>query len=607
MEGASFDSTKTPLEDLLRAVASGSMQLPDFQRSWVWDDDRIRSLLASVSVSFPIGAIMTLSTGGEAIFKPRLLEGAEGAAVAGAETLLLDGQQRMTSLFQALMADTPVRTRDSRGKVVHRHYYIDIKSALNPDSDRDEWIISVPEDKIIKSLRTIDLDLSTPGNEHQEGMFPANRVFDSKRWAAGFRAHWENELDAVRQFDDFDTKIIERFEKYHLPVIELGRSTPVEAVCLIFEKVNRGGVPLGIFELLTAKLAGRGFQLRENWERQKRDLETRYTVLGDLKSDEFLQVVALLTTIARRENNPGSAIGCRRGKFSAFLSMNTIDLPRWPLPGSLRPPSFCMANTSSVAAMYLTALSWYLSPPFWPTLEMMQRTAKATEMLRRWYWNGVLGETYGGSTETIFARDLPEVSGWIRGGGTPPSTVGEANFQASRLRTLRTRNSAAYKGIYALLMREGCRRLRQRPDAQGSGRLPGADRHPPCLPSSLVPAADPTSVLTTGNSIINKTAISARTNRRIGGRAPSAYCRTLLSEVGSEQAMSDIFESHRIDIAFLQNDDFWGFYRDRARRLLRLIADAMGKDVTMDDNAFAPDAPVDEYDDGPPDYADAAS
>lgn len=52
MIGASFDSTKTPLNDLLARADKGSLQLPDFQRGWVWDDDRIRSLLASVSVSF---------------------------------------------------------------------------------------------------------------------------------------------------------------------------------------------------------------------------------------------------------------------------------------------------------------------------------------------------------------------------------------------------------------------------------------------------------------------------------------------------------------------------------------------------------------------------
>jgi hypothetical protein len=72
--------------------------------------------------------------------------------------------------------------------------------------------------------------------------------------------------------------------------------------------------------------------------------------------------------------------------------------------------------------------------------------------IRRWYWSGVLGELYGGSTETRFARDLEQVVGWVRGGGPEPGTVIEANFHEQRLLTLRTRNSAAYKGVYALLL-----------------------------------------------------------------------------------------------------------------------------------------------------------
>src|ERR1041385_4627188 len=76
MIGASFDSTKTPLQELLAQADSGKLQLPDFQRGWVWDDERICSLVASVSVSFPIGAVMLLETGCEHIrFKPRPLSG----------------------------------------------------------------------------------------------------------------------------------------------------------------------------------------------------------------------------------------------------------------------------------------------------------------------------------------------------------------------------------------------------------------------------------------------------------------------------------------------------------------------------------------------------
>jgi hypothetical protein len=84
MIGASFDSTKTPLQELLVRADSGSLQLPDFQRDWVWDDERIRSLITSVSVSFPIGAVMLLQTGGDHIrFKLRLLAGVPRRTIVG--------------------------------------------------------------------------------------------------------------------------------------------------------------------------------------------------------------------------------------------------------------------------------------------------------------------------------------------------------------------------------------------------------------------------------------------------------------------------------------------------------------------------------------------
>src|SRR5262252_312839 len=73
-----------------------SIQLQDFHRSWVWDEDRIKSLIASISRAFPVGALMTLETGGTVNFKPRPIEGTPPEARAvSPQSLLLDGQQRM--------------------------------------------------------------------------------------------------------------------------------------------------------------------------------------------------------------------------------------------------------------------------------------------------------------------------------------------------------------------------------------------------------------------------------------------------------------------------------------------------------------------------------
>ncbi|EBA04043.1 hypothetical protein RB2150_06068 [Rhodobacterales bacterium HTCC2150] len=98
MEDASFTTKPRPLEELLKHAGSGKIQLPDFQRSWVWDEDRIIDLLVSISRAFPIGAVMSLKTGGEVNFHPRPVQGAPEPTKENPEELLLDGQQRITSI-----------------------------------------------------------------------------------------------------------------------------------------------------------------------------------------------------------------------------------------------------------------------------------------------------------------------------------------------------------------------------------------------------------------------------------------------------------------------------------------------------------------------------
>lgn len=70
-----FDTTKEDLKDILRKAHEGRLQLPDFQRDYVWGDEDVRSLIASIAKGFPVGALLTLESGGEVRFKPRLLAG----------------------------------------------------------------------------------------------------------------------------------------------------------------------------------------------------------------------------------------------------------------------------------------------------------------------------------------------------------------------------------------------------------------------------------------------------------------------------------------------------------------------------------------------------
>src|SRR5438034_9358591 len=113
------------LKDVLDQIGKGDIQLPDFQRGWVWDDVHIGSLIASLSLSYPIGAVMFLEAGGVP-FKPRLFEGVSLQPAPKPKTLVLDGQQRLTSMYLSLRSGLPVKTRTEKGAEVHRVYFLDM-------------------------------------------------------------------------------------------------------------------------------------------------------------------------------------------------------------------------------------------------------------------------------------------------------------------------------------------------------------------------------------------------------------------------------------------------------------------------------------------------
>src|SRR5580704_10151504 len=179
MAGSTFKTNPFALRELLQDCHRGVLQLPDFQRSWVWDEDRIKSLIASVSRAFPVGALMTLNTGGPVNFKPRPVEGApENAGATPPQSLLLDGQQRMTSLFQVTIRGKVVHTETPKKKKVKRWFYLDIRKSMDPTADREEAVIGVPEDRTVRSDfgREVVLDLSTPQREYEKLMYPLSQV-----------------------------------------------------------------------------------------------------------------------------------------------------------------------------------------------------------------------------------------------------------------------------------------------------------------------------------------------------------------------------------------------------------------------------------------------
>ena len=609
MIGASFDSTKTPLQELLARADSGKLQLPDFQRGWVWDDDRIKSLLASVSVSFPIGAVMLLETGGEHIrFKPRPLAGThERLRAVPPETLILDGQQRLTSLYQALMSQTVVETKDTKNKPIHRWYYIDMKQAVEAAVDREDALLSVPEDKRIRSFGgEITLDITTSEREYASDLFPVNRIFGSAEWRQAYSEHWNFDRAKLWLFNDFERDVIKRFEQYQIPVIELKKETPKEAVCLVFERVNTGGVALTVFELLTASFAAENFQLRDDWNAREKEMKEHHPVLRNLQSDDFLQAISLLVTLKRRRNaiNAGTptdkapGISCKR---KDILKLEVDDWKTWAdrvEAGFVRAARFLYGQKIFKARDLPYRTQLVPLAAIFVDLGREGESEGARQKIARYYWCGVLGELYGGAIEGRFARDVPEVVAMVRGENTEPITIQESSFQANRLLTLRTRNSSAYKGLYALLMRDGGRDFRTGEPIEAQTFFDDKLDIHHIFPEKWCKTAGIEAG--TYNSVINKTAISARTNRQIGGKAPSKYLLAVEKAAGVDPArMDEILRSHCIAPPLLRGDQFWEFYAARAESLLQRIEAATAKSITREPELFRAGVVAETYDEGP--------
>lgn len=620
---STFKANAVLLNYLLEDVQAGKIQLPNFQRGWVWDDIRIRDLLISISRGFPIGAVMTLDVGGELQFQSRLIEGVASSGSNGKEQYLLDGQQRLTSLYQALRYERPVKTRNRPGgsRVIERWYYIDIAKSLDPLADRDETIISVPVDRVLRAQfgREVKLDLSSPEREFENHMIPTEKVMDGMAWGFDYANYWQKRGahptgDPFDFFTQFNTNILLNFSNYQVPVINLGKGPPKEAVCTVFEKVNTGGITLSVFELVTASFAADDFSLRDDWEARQARLRSAYGVLQGIRGDQFLQAVTLLATQARRnkaisEERPANetpGIDCRR---SSMLDLKLKEYQEWAdqvEAGFRNAAKFLHSQFIFTAGNVPYNTQLVPLATLYVELGKEAAPANAREKLARWFWCGVLGENYGSAVETQFSNDLAQVAVWVRG-GAEPDLVTQAIFAPERLLSLRTRNSAAYKGMYALQMKSGAA------DWLSAESLAIADIHSKAIDIHHIfpkrwceEAAKPPIPRRLYDSIINKTPIDAFTNRIIGGRAPSRYLPLLRRHIDSEKLRLTL-EAHWIDPYQLEKDRFGECMVARGQAMLDLINLTLGK-PTVDgremfrDELISASPATEQYDDDDIEY-----
>ncbi|WP_088285230.1 DUF262 domain-containing protein [Kineosporia sp. A_224] len=600
-----FQTPLYELSDYLKWTTNGKIQLPDFQRGYKWEDERIRQLLVTILRGHPLGVVMLLKTGNDQIrFKPRPVEGVDIDPSVSADLLLLDGQQRLTSLTQALTGSGVVATQDSRGKKMTRRYYLHMDTALLGEDRIDDAVISIPGDGVVRSNfgKDVELDLSDADKERAAGYFPVRLLF-----AGAETVTWLFALADGHRASQFHAQVVQPAGTYNIPAIELDTATSKAAVATVFEKVNTGGLSLNVFELLTATFAGDpayykehgyDFRLNDDWKETQLKFSA-YPALAAVENTDFLQAVTMLTTLQRNRKDSSDRPPAVSAKREDVLKLSLPDYLGWR--DQLR-EAFIWASAFLADAHIFDTRFLPYPKQLVPLAAMKVELGKdadligVREKITQWFWCGILGELYGGAIETRFVRDLEQVPDWARGtsGAAVPKTVQDASFVESRLHSLRTRGAAAYKGIYALLLGHGARDWMTEAAFDKiqyvnlAVDIHHVFPHKWCVDQGIDDERR--------ESIVNKTPLAAVTNRTIGGVAPSEYLKVIERKAVIDGAkLNDLLGTHLVDAEALRTSDFDLHFARRREALVQLVERAIGKAVQRDVDEGAPEEALDQF------------
>ena len=377
---------------------------------------------------------------------------------------------------------------------------------------------------------------------------------------------------------------------YKLPVITLDKSTPREAVCKVFEDVNTGGVALTVFELVTAMFAsyvdpstGEGFKLREDWNVCKDIIcgkgEPLMTdIMQGIDESTYLTTVTLYTSYKAKLADKARAISCKRRdvlqlSFEAYQANKVAVLEGFKMVREflfnqyifrVRDLPYTTQLVPLAAICAVIGRSTYNQP-------------HVQKILEQWFWCGILGEMYGGANETRYAQDIEDVIAEIKGETSMRRTVNDAHFAATRLLSLQTRNSAAYKGIMALIYKAGCLDFIKGTTMNLVISMAGSPDIHHIFPEAYCANKYERRKW---NSVVNKTPILYETNRAIGGHAPSVYSKKILKDADIDaKQLAARLKTHFVDYDSFIADDFESYFIARAKALLSLIENAMGKQV----------------------------
>ena len=553
------DTMPKVLTKLLDEIQDCNAALPDFQRDFVWEPSATQELIVSIAKNYPAGSLLRIRNTHN-LFACREFQGAPALQGRTPTFLVLDGQQRLTSLYQAFY-----------GHGEHR-YYLKLRDLLD-GRDFEECIFYLRHNRaLVKDYAKLEIqarELILPLSILREGTSAYYKwVFDITNLLP--EPERPAQQAALMKLAESWLKAI---GEYTFPVVTLSDATGADAVCTIFETLNRTGVKLTVFELLTARFWPKGINLRGLWEQARHT----HPILDTFEVDPYYVLQAIALTSA-----PG-APSCQRKEV---LDLSVTALTEWwdrAVDGMARGLHILREECGVLLPKWV---------PYYPMLISLAaiiakrgsqsgpQAAADKEMLKRWYWCAVFGQVFENAANTRAAKDMAETIRWFEGGAMP-DTVSDLKFDPQSLRDATPTQRAVYRGVIGLILSQNPRDLHTSDHITTALiERDGIDDHH-IFPSAYLAKLGVPERLR--NCVLNRTLIGKITNQRISDHAPSIYLSDIQGTFDRHDLNADLLRQllsqHLIPVdatAPLWHDDFTGFLLQRQEMIWACIQQVTG-------------------------------
>ncbi|WP_175190111.1 DUF262 domain-containing protein [Achromobacter dolens] len=361
-------SDPLPIRRLIERITAGDIRIPAFQRDFVWEPDQVAFLLDSIYKKFPIGTIILWRTDTRMPTEKKLgrftlPEPSKNYPV----NYVLDGQQRITSLFSTFQTDL----RPEGGSWTD--IYFDMQAQ---EGHQDPAFVALEDGEVDPSRH-----------------FPARTLFDIGAFRRATKDLSDEQLVLI---DDLQ----ERFKEYHIPN-EVFETDDRNKVAIVFERINRAGTELNVFELLSAWSWSEDFDLVEKFS----DLQDAIAEHGfeDFCNDKDLQL-RICAGIISGETTPDKILELKgeeirrrfdeiqRGIIGAldFLKreVGVTHYKILPFPGLLVPLSTFFATELKDGFNY---------------------SAKQRAQLLKWFWRALFTRRFSSDVNQRQASDIIEL------------------------------------------------------------------------------------------------------------------------------------------------------------------------------------------------------